>query len=405
MKRRYGVTSSRQIVRDGKFALVYSSAMNQQPTTTPSLAFPAWRARTHTILINVLVWTGICAVGALASYNDHAREGAPGAYLDDLLRWWNYHVPMMLLSSGLSLALARWPALFDSTRRATLIYAGLLLLFLPCEWLFVAAVGLHNKGGDVTLHSAWQALAGMSKFGWFTEFAWMSGTYLAMVAMGNWRRAKARELAWQRSQTDNLNLNLALEQQRMLSLRAQLEPHFIFNALNAISALVRTGDKSVALTGISRLSDLLRYALSASLRDTVSIAEELQFVRDYLALQRLRYGERLQFHIEGDDDIVQRGDCPPLLLQPLIENALRHDLDCHDGASDIRLSFARTDKEVLISVSNPASRHASPNPGTGLGLHNTRVRLQLSSAAASLHTEVRAERFLVEIRMPLTMAD
>jgi LytS/YehU family sensor histidine kinase len=78
-------------------------------------------------------------------------------------------------------------------------------------------------------------------------------------------------------------------------------------------------------------------------------------------------------------------------MQPLIENALRHDLDCHDGASDIRLSFERQDKDVLISVSNPASPHASPNPGTGLGLHNTRARLQLTSAATSLHTELRAE--------------
>jgi hypothetical protein len=163
------------------------------------------------------------------------------------------------------LSLARWPAIFDSRRRAALIYAG-LLLFLPCELIYIACVQLHNKGDPVTLQNAWEKLVG----GWFTEFAWMTGTYLAMVAIGNWRRAKARELAWQRAQTDNLNLHLALEQQRMLSLRAQLEPHFIFNALNAISALVRSGDKTVALTGISRLSDLLRYALSASLRDTVT---------------------------------------------------------------------------------------------------------------------------------------
>ncbi|MEC5162634.1 MULTISPECIES: sensor histidine kinase [unclassified Janthinobacterium] len=379
--------------------------MNPPPISNPTVALAAWRSRIHTILTNVLAWTGICAAGALASYNDHVRAGAPESYLNYFERWWVFHVPMMIFSAGLSLALTRWPALFDSKRRATLIYAGLLLLFLPGEWLFVAAVSLHNKGGGVTLDSAWQALLGMSKFDGFTEFAWMTGTFLAMVAMGNWRRAKARELAWQRSQTDNLNLHLALEQQRMLSLRAQLEPHFIFNALNAISALVRTGDKSVALTGISRLSDLLRYALSASLRDTVTIAEELQFVRDYLALQALRYGERLQFHIEGDDDVVQGGDCPPLLLQPLIENALRHDLDCHGGSSDIRLSFARSGKDVLISVSNPVSRHVSPNPGMGLGLRNTRLRLKLSSAAASLHTELRAERFLVEIRMPLTVAD
>ena len=74
----------------------------------------------------------------------------------------------------------------------------------------------------------------------------------------------------------------------MLALRAQLEPHFIFNALSAISALVRSGDKTVALTGIARLSDLMRYTWSASLRDGVTIADELQCVNGYRALQRLR---------------------------------------------------------------------------------------------------------------------
>jgi two-component system sensor histidine kinase AlgZ len=401
MKPRYDVTSSPAGVGSANPALVYSSAMNPQPVASHVPAFPSWPGRLSTIALSVLAWTAICAIGAFGSYTDQLHKGTPGSYLALLLRWWNFHVPMMILSSGLSLALARWPALFDSRRRAATIYAGLLLLFLPFELIYVACLQLHNKGDPVTLQNAWEKLVG----GWFTEFAWMTGTYLAMVAIGNWRRARARELAWQRAQTDNLNLHLALEQQRMLSLRAQLEPHFIFNALNAISSLVRSGDKTVALTGISRLSDLLRYALSASLRDTVTIAEELQFVRDYLALQRLRYGERLHFHIEGDDDIVQRADCPPLLLQPLIENALRHDLDCHDGPSDIRLSFERRNNDVLISVSNPASAHASPNPGTGLGLHNTRARLQLTSAGASLHTELRANRFLVEIRMPLNALD
>jgi two-component system sensor histidine kinase AlgZ len=361
-------------------------------------------AAIRTMMLNVLAWTAICAVGALGSYTDGVHKGAPGSYLDMLARWWNFHVPMLLLSTGLSLALARWPGMFDQARRTALVYGALLVSFLPCEWMYVGSILAHVNGTALP-DGPWSALSSMSKAGWFTEYAWMTGTFLAVAAIGNRRRARSRELAWQAAQADNLTLNLALEQQRMLALRAQLEPHFIFNALNAISALVRSGDKTVALTGIGRLSDLLRYALSASLRDTVTIAEELQFVRDYLALQRLRYGDRLHFHIDGMDDVVGRGECPPLLLQPLIENALRHDLDCHTGPSDIRLSFERSGIEVIVKVSNPASAHLSPNPGTGLGLHNTRARLKLTSAAATLRTELRAERFLVEIRMPLAARD
>lgn len=393
-KSRYAVTSFRPARVRARNALVYLASM------TPH-AF----ARIRTIALNLFAWTAICAVGALGSYTDGAHKGQAVSYLCILGRWWSTHLPMLLMSTGLSLALARWPALFDSRRRTLLVYAGLLMSFLPFEWMYVASLLAYFNGASATMGGAWGAMTTMSKVGWFTEYAWMTGTFLAMVAIGNQRYARSRELAWQVAQADNLSLNLALEQQRMLSLRAQLEPHFIFNALSAISALVRTGDKPVALSGISRLSDLVRYALSASLRDTVTIAEELQFVRDYIALQRLRYGDRLHFEIDGDNDIVRSSECPPLLLQPLIENALRHDLDCHAGPSDIRLSFARTDDDVLISVSNPARPHLSPNPGMGLGLRNTRARLQLTSAAASLRTELRADRFLVEIRMPLSAQD
>jgi len=200
--------------------------------------------------------------------------------------------------------------------------------------------------------------------------------------------------------TDNLHLSLELERQRMLALRAQLEPHFIFNALNAISALVRTSDGDLALNGINRLSDLLRYALTASGRDWVSVGEELAFVGDYLALQRLRYRARLQVQMDIGD--VHGGECPPLLLQPLIENALRHDLDCHEGDSDIRIHMQRDGAQLHIRISNPVTADASPNPGLGMGLANTRARLQLAyGGEASLDSALRDGRYEVAIRMPL----
>jgi LytS/YehU family sensor histidine kinase len=299
----------------------------------------------------------------------------------------------------------RRPALFLERRTTLRAYAALLLLFMPLEWLYIGCADILLRGEALTLGSAWAELFKMGKMTWFGETAWASGTFIAMVAIGNHREARARSEAFARAQAENLNLHLALEQQRMLALRAQLEPHFIFNALNAISALVRGGDKPDALAGIGRLSDLLRYALSATQREQATIDEELGFVRDYVALQRLRYGERLQIRIEGDDHAVRQDECPPLLLQPLIENALRHDLDCHDGAGDIRLSFQRTADALLIRVMNPVSEYASPNPGTGLGLANTRSRLALLDARASLRTERQGRHFLAEISLPLALRD
>jgi len=85
----------------------------------------------------------------------------------------------------------------------------------------------------------------------------------------------------------------------------------------------------------------------------------------------------------------------------LIENALRHDLDCHQGASDIRLVFAQDDETLAIRVANPVSAQASPNPGAGLGLANTRERLKLMHPTASLVTSVEDGRFVAEVRLPL----
>lgn len=367
-------------------------------------SFPAWPAVLALLLRHAATWGAICAIGALGTYSDRLRAGDDVVYTFYLLRWLNYHVPMMLLSAALAVMLLRWPAVFDSARRSAAIYAALLLLFLPLELLYVAGADLFYKGVPLSWHGALLELDGMSKFGWFTEFAWMSGTLVAMAALGNRRLARTREQAWRGAQTDNLQLRLALEQQQMLALRAQLEPHFIFNALNAISALVRGGDKAVALSGIGRLSDLLRYALAAGAHDLVSIDEELQFVRDYLALQRMRHGERLRFVIEGDTALVRGGDCPPLLLQPLVENALRHDIDSHDGHGDIRLSFDLFGEQLRIRVCNPLNAHATPNPGAGLGLRNTRARLQLTTPAATLQTRSGDGRFVVEIHMPLHAA-
>ena len=370
--------------------------MKQGPTLPAYRFLPA--ARTAALV--VFVWAAISALGALQTYSDNLRSGVDSHYPALLSTWFvEYALPLIVLSTGLVLALARWPTLIERPRHVLALFVGLVLVFQPAQWTYMAWLrGYLDLAGPGEL---WPLLRKMLLVGWFST----TGTFAAILALHYWRRARERELAWQRSQTDMLGLRLALEEQRLLALRAQLEPHFLFNALNAISALVRDGDKALALGGIGRLSDLLRYALSASTRNSTTVAAELQFVRDYLDLQRLRYGERLRVHIEGESALLHEVDCPPLLLQPLIENALRHDLDCHAHPSDIRLDFAREGDALCIRVTNPAGVQASPNPGAGLGLANTRARLRLLHPGASLHAGLRDGRFVAEVRLPLEDAD
>ena len=354
----------------------------------------------RTVALAFLAWTAISALGALQTYSDNLRGGVDSHYPALFVTWFaEYALPLFILSVGLSRVLARWPGLIERPRNVLLLFVGLVLVFQPAQWAWMA--WLRGYLDAASLGDPWQLLRKMLLVGWFST----TGTFAAILALHYWRRARERELAWRRAQTDMLNLRLALEEQRTLALRAQLEPHFLFNALNAISALVRDGDKALALGGIGRLSDLLRYALSASARSTTTVAAELDFVRDYLDLQRLRYGERLRVHVEGADDLLHEVACPPLLLQPLIENALRHDLDCRAGPGDIRLCFAREGADLAIRVTNPAGGGMSPNPGAGLGLANTRARLRLMHPGAALHAGLVGERFVAEVRLPLADLD
>ena len=331
------------------------------------------------LCVSLLVWGVICVTGALSSYGALLSRGAAASYLEVLSDWTSSHALMVIFSAVLYVALERWPNVLATARGIGRCYLLVLVFFLPLECLFVWL--LHER----------------SLFAIFLELTWTTFTFVTVAGLRIWQLQRARE-------RDNLTLRLELEQQRLAALRGQLEPHFLFNALNAVSALVRMDDKAATLSAISRLSGLLRYAQSASARDWVTLAEELQFVRDYLALQAMRYGARLRVAIEGDSGSVLSADCPPLLLQPLVENALRHDLDCHDGAGDIALRFTERAGMLHIHISNSV-REAAPNPGMGLGLRNIEARLRMCcGSGAQLRTGRADGRFVAEISMPMYFA-
>ena len=318
-----------------------------------------------------------------------------------LCNWLSDHVLLIVLTCVCHELFRCRPHLIASVRVLLPMYAALMVCFVPFQVLFQIAMKAVILDQPVLPRGSVTALQMAPMLQFFFEFTWATFTFTAIVAVCNWREARARQQAWMQSQSENFALRLELEQQRLMALRGQLNPHFLFNALNAISALVRTQDSKMALAGIGHLSELLRYALQASERDHVSLIDERQFVADYLALQKMRYGARLQVHIDGDDPAGLAGDVPPLLLQPLIENALRHDLDCHDGASDIRLAFGGNAQRLTISVSNTMSAGRSTNPGLGLGLHHSRSRLQLAYGAdATLSAGSTEGRFVVDISMP-----
>ncbi len=355
---------------------------------------PAWRRALLVLAANVAIWLILSAMGTLTSLNDDLRFGVEGSLWLIFISSCKTSMTLACLSFILYLGMSRWPAIVANATTISCGYAVLMLALLPLQLLFVAKAYVFGDS------AGWAAIETYGKAIPIVHWTAITAVYFAVAAVKIWQQSQARARDWAQAQADALGLRLELEQQRGLALRAQLEPHFVFNALNAISAMVRT-DKDIALEGIHGLSDLLRYALSASERDWVTLADELSFVEDYLILQRMRYGARLRIAIEGAAQAGLDCDCPPLLLQPLVENALRHDLDCHESASDILLAFERHDDQLLIRISNPVHSGAAHNPGVGLGLRNIEGRLRLAyGGAATLRAGVVDGRFEVAIAMP-----
>lgn len=371
------------------------------PIIKPPSAPASWPAAIRVLLLNVFIWTTLSLVGALTSLNDDLRAGVQGDFWLIFLSWGRSAIALALLSYILMYTLTRWPWFFSRVSHIALGYVLLLLIVLPGQLLYVGKLFTLDGPHDINWGQIEAELQVFDKLAALLRLSSISAVYFAVIAIKIWQQSQERGQAWAQERADALALRLELEQQKSLALRAQLEPHFMFNALNAISALVISDSKDVALDGIHGLSELLRYALAAGDKNWVSFSEELAFVQDYLALQRLRYGDRLHIAIEGVDEQVLACDCPPLLLQPLIENALRHDLDCHEEASDIHCHFECQSQTLLIRISNPLHEEAAANPGVGLGLRNTQARLQLAYGdAASLQTETSAGRFQVRISMP-----
>ncbi len=163
---------------------------------------------------------------------------------------------------------------------------------------------------------------------------------------------------------------------RLRALQSQLEPHFLFNTLNAVSTLVVEGKNGEAARMIARLSDFLRLTLDSAERPEISVADELEFVRRYLEIEQVRFGERLRVTITASPEALQ-GLVPTLLLQPLVENAVKHGVLPREQGGNVAVTIARSDGRLRICVSDDgAGLPQEAGPAAGVGLSNTAARLE-----------------------------
>jgi two-component system, LytTR family, sensor kinase len=202
-------------------------------------------------------------------------------------------------------------------------------------------------------------------------------------------------------EVERLKLEASVRETEAKVLRAQMNPHFMFNALNSIRALILE-DPSKAQKGITQLSNILRSSLLADRRKTVSLAEEMRTVDDYLALEKIRYEERLQVSKNIDENTLQF-QIPPMLLQTLIENAIKHGVSKPIKGGFVHLETKKIGNNLKISISNTG--HLGATDSGGFGLENTAQRLKLLYSEEASFTIQQSEKDIVlaTILIPLPL--
>lgn len=357
--------------------------------------------QTVELRLSVVVWTfGYILVEAAATLQGRS---APG-------QMFLANVPLLLLGVAQTLGLAwllqrlrrrpgyvRWPLV-----AAAAAVAGLVQTTADHLWLMAVAL---------TLIPAWQA--------WALEGEPMELALILLIYL--WTICLSMALIMAARAGDQVRLNearaaafeAAAARAEAAALRLQLNPHFLFNALNGIASLVVRNRQGEAEEMIGRLADFLRASLAANPTALVTLAQELDTVTAYLDIEKARFGERLKVVIEIAPELLDL-EIPSFLLQPLVENAIKHGVTRSRRPVTIILAARRADEVAVLAVSN---RTAPDGPETyvgdeaaassaerpGIGLANTRQRLTAQYGdAAWLVTRPLADGYRVEIGLTLS---
>ncbi len=280
------------------------------------------------------------------------------------------HLFWGLLVLGLLKLLNRYPLGSLKEWRPWALYLGLSLALTFTGLLFLWTL-VYALGGPITPvpgHTFWQ------KF-WFFHWKYFHAEWVNfLVAIGAWcaydlyRRYKQREL-------ESTRLAMELSRAQHHALRMQLQPHFLFNALNTINSLIRVNPAD-AERMVARLGDLLRLTLEQGDPQEVTLDQELALLEAYLEIQRLRFGPRLDIEISCAEEL-RSALVPNLLLQPLVENAFKHGLGAPRRQSSLAIRIQSRKEQLILEVEDNGQGLKSGQFKEGIGTSNTRNRLAM----------------------------
>lgn len=338
------------------------------------------------LLVPALAALPVCACMAilgLPAFGNSNVLAFRSLYFVACLAWL---MPLALLQRAMWRRAWRWPAM------------GLVLLAASYAMSVLNAV----LGEQLAI-----ALGLQTSIRWYGILRGLDGCWLALIAFCAVHAVAVYYLSLQRAQLHLAQAQADLRDAELHALRLQVHPHFLFNSLNAISALVSAQANREANHMLGCLADFLRATLAHDGRHEHTLAEELALLDAYLEIEKARLGERLRLTMKAGPALF---DCvlPYLLLQPLVENAIRHGISPLAAAGRLDIRIARTDQRLLIEIDNDGRQSPRTGPdvdhdgGHGIGLANVRQRLRhLYGDGQRLDAAWDGGRFRVRVELPL----
>lgn len=285
---------------------------------------------------------------------------------------------------------ANWSWLFD-------------FLFTLLAWLVLVALIVQHLYGFLRGYepgTVLEILGAVPPFLYLFNAVKFAMTYGACTGIVYSRRLQTSQLELLKLERVTAEIMEKKSRFQLQALQVQLSPHFLFNALNSVSAMARNNDNNGVVAAVSHLADLLRYAVEATNQTEVLLDEELKFTANYVALQTIRFGHGFDYAID-----VQVNDhylrCPPFFIQTLVENVFAHNEIYPALPVKILVTLNQVDNHLVADVMNTISTPID-NAGAGVGLSNLKERLELLyGAAAKLSTQLKEQGFFAQVIFPV----
>lgn len=340
---------------------------------------------------NVFLWLAIHGLFVHVEFNSAQESGSEISWISTWVFMSPWYFNWIWVTAGIFALIYRNEKSDRSYIRRLCSYISGMILLLVCYWALCVFIGTLIRGQSFSEY--WRVFTTVVSNSFQIDIL----IYFSVLTLGFAIRFYHTSI---NESTELKQLKYELTQEQLRTLRSQLNPHFLFNALNTIASLVRLKREKDAVHALSELSFMLRKILDNKNQVNVKIKEEINFINSYLSIQKMRFSDKLNTHISVQPECLEL-KIPNMILHPLVENAVSHGSQLESNNNILNLEISRNMNELQIVMTNKVAKHDAHN-GFGIGLRNTRERLSKTYKDFKLETnQMDNELYQTSLIIPL----